>query len=447
MIAAGPGDGTVIEKQTDVTERHLQAATEAVRDIRNGEFVWCHSMAATPYVLLAGLGEHARHHREIQVMQLHTEHSEMLTVPELQGHLKNRCFFVSGSTRRSVNEGRDEFVPIFLSEIPKLFRWREQRVDTAIIQVSPPDKHGNCSLGVSVEATRAAVEMAGRVIAQVNPNMPRVHGDGFIRHSRLHAVVEAESPLPEVPAHTPGKTERQIGRYVSSLVRDGDCLQVGIGDIPDAVLDCLHDRRDLGIHTEMFSDGLLRLYRSGAINNSRKRHYRGQIVGTFVLGSRELYDFVDDNPEVVLLDVEYVNDTHIIRQNDNVVAINGALQVDTTGQVCADSLGTYIYSGVGGQVDFLRGATLSEGGRGIIAMPATAANGSVSRIVPMLTPGAGVVTTRAHAQYVVTEYGIANLWGLSLRERAEALIRIAAPRFQQSLCEDVNRLWKWNLCI
>jgi len=426
---------------------NLEASRNAVSAINDGEFVWCHSMGATPYVLLAGLAEHALQRRDIQLMQLHTEHSEMLTVPEMVGHLKNRCFFVSGATRKSVNDGRDEFVPIFLSEIPKLFRRGEQRVDTALVQVSPPDAHGNCSLGISVEATRAAVEMAGKVIAQINPLMPRVHGEGFIPISRFDAVVEAESPLPEIPSHEPTTVEKQIAANVASLIRDGDCLQMGIGAIPDAVLDCLKNHKNLGVHTEMFSDGLLRLYESGAISNTKKRKYPGRIVSTFVLGSRRLYDFCDDNPEVVLLDTEYVNDIQVIRQNNNVVAINSALQVDTSGQVCADSIGTYIYSGVGGQLDFIRGAALSENGRGIIAMPATAAGGKISRIVPTLTPGAGVVTTRAHAHYVITEYGIANLRGKSLRERAEALIAIAAPEFRQQLCEEVNRLWHWHVAI
>lgn len=426
---------------------HLEGSTRAMASIGDGEFVWCHSMGATPYVLLGGLAEHARQHRDIQLMQLHTEHSEMVAVPELQGHLKNRCFFVSGCTRQSVNEGRDEFVPMFLSEIPKLFRWREQRVDTALVQVSPPDRHGNCSLGISVEVTRAAVEMADKVIAQINPLMPRVHGEGFIPYHRFDAVVEAESPLPEVPHHLPGVVEREIGGHVASLIRDGDCLQMGIGDIPNAVLDCLENHKDLGVHTEMFSDGLLRLYETGAISNRKKRKYPGRIVGTFVLGSRRLYDFCDDNPEVVLVDAEYVNDTQVIRQNKNVVAINSALQVDVTGQVCADSIGTYIYSGVGGQLDFLRGAALSEGGRGIIAMPATAAGGKISRIVPTLSTGAGVVTTRAHAHYIVTEYGIANLRGKSLQERAQALIAIAAPEFRQQLCEQVNKLWRWKVVV
>ena len=436
-----------MEEFEAVLRHYATDAEKTVAGIKDGEFVWCHSMGATPYVLLGGLAEHARRHRDIQLMQLHTEHSEALTVPEMQGHLKNRCFFVGGATRKSVNEGRDEFVPIFLSEIPKLFRWKEQKVDTAIVQVSPPDAHGNCSLGISVEATRAAVEMAGKVIAQINPRMPRVHGEGFVPYRRFDAVLEAESPLPEIPDHEPDDVSRRVGENVASLIRDGDCLQMGIGEIPNAVLGCLTNHRDLGIHTEMFSDGLLRLYEAGAITNTRKRKYPGRIVGTFVLGSQRLYEFCDDNPEVVLLDVEYVNDTQVIRQNSNVVAINSALQVDITGQVCADSIGTYIYSGVGGQVDFIRGAALSEGGRAIIAMPATAGGGKYSRITPVLTAGAGVVTTRAHAQYVITEHGIANLRGKSLRERAEALIAIAAPEFRQELCEEVNKLWKWKLCI
>lgn len=431
----------------DAITKYQQAAASAVSSIGDGEFVWCHSMGATPYVLLGGLAEHARNRKDLQLMQLHTEHSGMLAVPEMQGHLKNRCFFVGASTRKSVNEGRDEFVPIFLSEIPKLFRRGEQRVDTALVQVSPPDAHGNCSLGISVEATRAAVEMAGKVIAQINPLMPRVLGDGFIPIKRFDAVIEAESPLPEIVSGTPGEVETRIGEHVAAMIRDGDCLQMGIGDIPNAVLSCLGNHKDLGIHTEMISDGLVHLYNKGAISNRRKKRFPGRIVSTFALGSRLLYDFCDDNPEMLLLDVEYVNDTHVIRQNRNVVAINSALQVDVTGQVCADSIGTHIYSGVGGQLDFIRGAGLSEGGRGIIAMPATAAGGTVSRIVPTLTTGAGVVTTRAHAHYIVTEYGVANLRGKSLRERAEALIAIAAPQFRQQLCEEVNKLWHWKVFV
>lgn len=424
-----------------VEKAYLEAATSAVSDIADGEFVWCHSMGATPYVLLEGLARHAMSRRDIQLMQLHTEHSEVVTRPELVGHLRNRCFFVGGHTRRTVNEGRDEFVPLFLSEIPKLLRRREQRVDTALIQVSPPDAHGHCSLGISVEATRAALEVAGRVVAQINPAMPRVHGEGFVHRSRFDKVVEADTPLPSIQPAEPDATEQRIGEHVASLIRDGDCLQMGIGNIPNAVLRCLTSHRDLGVHTEMFSDGLIDLYETGAITNRRKRKYPGRIVSTFVLGTRRLYDFVDDNPEVVLLDVEYVNDTHVIRQNNNVVAINSALQVDLSGQICADSLGPKIYSGVGGQVDFMRGAALSEGGRGIIAMPATAAGGTVSRITACLAPGAGVVTTRAHAQYIVTEYGIADLRGRSLRERARALIEIAEPRFREQLAREVSELW------
>ncbi|KJS07031.1 MAG: 4-hydroxybutyrate CoA-transferase [Gammaproteobacteria bacterium BRH_c0] len=424
---------------------HTTAAKQAVSAIRDGEFVWCHSMGATPYVLLGGLVEHARERRDIQLMQLHTEHSEMLTRPDMQGHIKNRCFFVSGCTRKTVNEGRDEFVPIFLSEIPKLFRRGEQRVDTALIQVSPPDAHGNCSLGISVEATRAAVEVAGRVIAQINPEMPRVHGESFVHYSRFDAMIEVQSPLPEIHPSEPGEVERQIGENVASLIRDGDCLQMGIGDIPNAVLKFLAGHKDLGIHSEMFSDGLIDLYNAGAISNSKKRKYPGRIVATFVLGTRRLYDFVDDNPDVVLLDTEYVNDSMIIRQNNNVVAINSALQVDLTGQVCADSIGPQIYSGVGGQVDFIRGAALSEGGRAIIAMPATAAGGTISRISAALTLGAGVVTTRAHTHYVITEYGIANLRGKSLQERARALIAIAAPQFREPLAREVRGLWGYSL--
>jgi len=334
-----------------------------------------------------------------------------------------------------------DYVPVFLSEVPKLFRSAEQPLDAVLIQVSAPDAHGFCSLGLSVEATRAALQVAKKVIAWVNPMMPRTHGDSFVHISRFDRYVEYSSAMPLHRAAKQDEVTQQIGRHVASLIRDGDCLQMGIGAIPDATLSCLGDRRNLGIHTEMFSDGILPLIEQGVITNQNKRKHRGKIVTTFAMGSQKLYDFIDDNPQVVFLDVEYTNDTAVIRQNPQVVAINSALQVDLTGQVCADSLGTKIYSGVGGQMDFVRGAALSEGGRAIIALPATAAAGTVSRISSLLSPGAGVVTTRAHVQYIVTEYGIANLRGKSLNERAQALINIAAPQFRASLTEQARLDW------
>lgn len=419
----------------------VQSAAEAVSVIGNDEVIWCQSMAATPYVLLDALAEVALMRRNLTLLQLHTEKSGALCRPELQGHLRQRAFFVGAATRSAVREGLADYVPIFLSEIPKLFRSGDQPVDAVLVQVSPPDAHGYCSLGISVEATRAALQVANKVIAWVNPNMPRTHGDSFIHVDRFTRYFEQEAPL---PLHKPAEQDEvtmQIGRHVASLIGDGDCLQMGIGAIPDATLACLGDRRDLGIHTEMFSDGVLPLVKAGVINNSRKRKHRGRIVTTFAMGSQALYDFIDDNPEVAFLDVEYTNDTSVIRQNKQVMAINSALQVDLSGQVCADSLGTSIYSGVGGQMDFVRGASLSEGGRSVIALPATACGGKLSRITSVLSPGAGVVTTRAHVHYIVTEFGVANLRAKSLSERAAELVRVAAPQFQEELAREARDVW------
>lgn len=419
----------------------FQSAEQALALIQNGETLWCHSMAATPYSMLNALAKVALEKRDLTLLSLHTEHSQALCAAELQGHLRQRVFFVGGPTRPAVQCGLADYVPAFLSEIPKMLRSGEQQVDTAIIQVSPPDKHGLCSLGISVEATRAAIQSAKKIIAQVNPNMPRTHGDSFVHLSDFDAYVELAS---DIPLHLPAKQDpvtAQIGRNVASLVRDGDCLQMGIGAIPDATLACLGDRQNLGIHTEMFSDGVLPLLAQGVVTNRNKRKHPGKIVTTFAMGSQALYDFVDDNPEVVFLDVAYTNDTSVIRQNPQVMSINSALQVDLSGQVCADSLGTKIYSGVGGQMDFVRGAALSEGGRAVIALPATAAGGTVSRISSLLAPGAGVVTTRAHVHYVVTEYGVANLRAKSLTERAKALINIAAPQFREQLAKAAYQDW------
>lgn len=422
-------------------------AEKALEILSDNDVIWCQSMAATPYKLLQGLAEVALQRRNMTLLQLHTEHSEVLSDPALQGHLRQRAFFVGKSTRAAVNEGLADYVPIFLSEIPKLFRSGEQPLDAVLIQVSAPDAHGNCSLGISVEATRAALQVAKKVIAWVNPMMPRTHGDSFIHLSQIDRFFEetAAMPVHERPAQS--KVTTRIGERVAELINDGDCLQMGIGAIPDATLACLGNHKDLGIHTEMFSDGVLPLVQSGVINNSRKRKHRGRIVTTFAMGSQQLYDFVDDNPQCAFLDVEYTNDTSVIRQNKQVMAINSALQVDVTGQVCADSIGTKVYSGVGGQMDFVRGASLSEGGRSVIALPATACGGTVSRITSLLAPGAGVVTTRAHVHYVVTEYGVANLRARSLTERATALIHIAAPQFREQLARKAYDDWGLKVLI
>ncbi|MFO7551484.1 MAG: acetyl-CoA hydrolase/transferase C-terminal domain-containing protein [Haliea sp.] len=418
--------------------RFVNSAAEAVAAIGSGEFLWSHSMAATPTVLLDAIAARAQELQDVNIMQLHLEHAEALADPALEGHLRNRCFFAGKVTRELINQGRADYVPIFLSEIPKLFRRGEQRVDTAIIQVSKPDHHGNCSLGISVEATAAACEMAGRIIAHINPNMPRTHGDSFINLKRIDYAYAEAAPLILHESREISEVDRQVGEHVASLVEDGSCLQMGIGAIPDAALACLGDRKDLGVHTEMFSDGVLDLLESGVVTNARKKIGRGRVVTSFAMGSRRLYDYVNDNPQVAFLDVEYVNNPVVIAKNRKVMSINSAIQVDLTGQVCADSMGYRIYSGVGGQVDFVQGAMYSDGGKSIIALPSTARHGTVSRLVSAVERGAGVVTTRAQVDYVVTEYGVVELRGRSLTERTAALIGIAHPDFREQLAREAR---------
>lgn len=425
--------------------QHVEHLSQALEVVQDNDIIWCHSMAATPYALLDGLAAIAQQRDNLTLLQLHTERSEALADPALKGHLRQRAFFVGGATRQAVADDLADYVPMFLSEIPKLMRRGEQPVDTVLCQVSPPDKHGYCSLGVSVEATRAALQVAKRKVAWINPAMPRTHGDSFVHIRDFDRTFEQHNPLPIHQRASQNDVTARIGAQVASLIDDGDCLQLGIGAIPDATLACLRQHKNLGIHTEMFSDGVLPLIAEGVINNSNKHKHRGRIVTTFAMGSQALYDFVDDNPDVAFLDVEYTNDTSVIRKNPQVVSINSALQVDLSGQVCADSMGTSIYSGVGGQMDFVRGAALSPGGKAIIALPSTAKGGQISRISSLLSPGAGVVTTRAHVHYIVTEYGIANLRARSLKERAAALIEIAHPKFRAALAEDFFNDWGLRL--
>lgn len=420
-------------------------ALEAVSSIESGEFIWTHSMAATPVALLEGLYEHAKSKKNITVMQLHTEQPAIESPEELEGHLRNRCFFVGAPTRGLVQQGYADYVPIFLSEVPLLFRRNHQKVDTVLVQASPPDKHGMCTLGISVEATKAALEKANKVIAHINPSMPRTHGDGFIPYSSFDTVYWEDRPIHKHLQAKGNEVTDKIGQLIADIVEDRSCLQMGIGAIPDAALKAMGGHKDLGVHTEMFSDGVLELMNKGVINNKYKKKHTGKVVTSFAMGTQRLYDFIDDNPEVAFLDVGYTNSTSVIRQNDRTVAINSALQVDLSGQVCADSMGTKIYSGVGGQMDFIRGASLSEGGKAIIALPSTAKNDTISRISTMLIPGSGVVTTRAHVHYIITEYGIADLYGRSLRERAQALINIAHPNFREELSRDARE--KWGLKI
>ncbi|MBS1911376.1 MAG: acetyl-CoA hydrolase/transferase family protein [Bacteroidetes bacterium] len=410
-----------------------QAAAGAIASF---DRVFIHSVAAAPQQLIHAMTNRAAELRGVEVVHLHTEGEAPYARPELCESFRTRSLFIGPNLRQAVAEGEADYVPVFLSEIPALFRNGILPINVALIHVSPPDEHGYCSLGVSVDATRAAVETADTVIAQVNPHMPRTLGDGQVHVSRITLAVETDEALPEHSAPALTDVERAIGLNVATLVEDGATLQMGIGAIPDAALAALTGHKDLGVHSEMFSDGLLDLVARGNVNGRAKRKHPCKIVGTFVVGSRRLYDFVDDNPEVLLLDVAYVNDAAVIARNPRVTAINSAIEIDITGQVCADSIGTYQYSGVGGQMDFMRGAALSEGGKPIIALPSTTRRGD-SRIVPFLKQGAGVVTTRAHVQWVVTEHGVANLYGRTLRERAQLLVGIAAPEHREALEREV----------
>jgi len=408
------------------------SAEHAVSAIRSGDRVFLHTAAAAPRQLIEAMSARAPELSDVEIVSLHTEGPAPYAEPEAAQSFRLNAMFIGPNVRKAVQEGRADFMPIFLSEIPALFRSGLLPLDVALVQVSPPDRHGYCSLGVSVDVSLAAVQEARYVIAQVNPQMPRSHGDGLLHVSRLDAMVEVDHPLPEAQPAPLGELERAIGRHVASLIDDGSTLQMGIGAIPDAVLASLTSHADLGVHTEMFSDGLIDLVERGVVSNEKKRIHPGKIVATFVVGTRRVYDFLDDNPLVVMLDVAYVNDTAVIRRNHKVVAINSAIEVDLTGQVCADSIGERMYSGVGGQMDFVRGASLSPGGKPIFGLPSTTRRGE-SRIVPVLKEGAGVVTTRAHVHYVVTEYGIANLYGKNLRQRAAAMIDIAHPDHREEL--------------
>lgn len=400
-----------------------------------------HSVAAAPQKLIEAMTARAPELKDVEIVQLHTEGEAPYAKPEHKDSFKINALFVGQNVRKAVNEGRGDYLPIFLSEVPYLFRNKILPLDIAMIQVSPPDKHGFCSLGVSVDASRAAVQSAQKIIAQINPMMPRTHGDSMVHINRFDATTEFEEPLPEYKVGEPGRIEQRIGQYCAELIEDGATLQMGIGAIPNAVLKALKNHKNLGIHTEMFSDGIMELVESGVINNKMKRKHPEKIVSSFLMGSQKLYDFVDDNPQVAMLDVGYVNDTAVIRKNPKVTAINSAIEVDLTGQVCADSIGTYHYSGVGGQMDFIRGASLSVGGKPIIALPSSTGNG-ISRIVPYLKEGAGVVTTRAHVHYVVTEYGVANLYGKNMRQRAKELIDISHPNYREDLEKTAEERFK-----
>jgi acyl-CoA hydrolase len=416
-----------------ITMEQYKSAEEAVKLIGSGNRVFIHGSAATPICLVKALQARHTELNNVELVSITNLGDIEFNKPEYRKSFFFNSLFVSANTREIVNSNDGDYVPIFLSQIPQLFRKKILPIDVALIQVSPPDKHGFCSLGTSVDIAKSAVEMAPIIIAQVNPRMPRTHGDGFLHVKRINAMVLQEADLPEVDYST--KTSQavtQIGKNVASLIEDGATLQMGIGGIPDQVLKNLYNHKNLGIHTEMMSDGIIPLMEKGIINNSLKKLNIGRSVTGFMAGTKKLYDFVNDNPQIRVMDISYVNDTSVIRQNPKATAINSAIEIDLTGQVCADSIGTYQFSGIGGQMDFIRGASLSENGKPIIALPSITSKGA-SRIVSFLKEGAGVVTTRGHVHWVVTEYGIVNLFGKNLKQRGRDLISIAHPNHREEL--------------
>ena len=417
-------------------------AAEAVRHIRSGMRVYIQPGCAEPEALVAALMERAPMVHDVEIVHLLTLGRADYIAPEMVGHFRHNALFIGANVREAVNDGRADYTPVMLSEVEALFESGAMPLNVALIQVSPPEAHGFCSFGVGVDTTLTAAKMADYVIAQVNTEMPRTYGDSFIHVHDLDAIVEANQPLCELPPPEITPMHRAIARNVADLIDDGATLQLGIGGIPDAVLPFLMDRRDLGIHTEMISDNAIPLIEAGIVTGNRKSYKPRKIILGFVLGTKRLFDFVNENPIFEFHPTSYTNDPWLIARNDNMVAVNSCLQIDLTGQVCSDSMGTNFYSGIGGQVDFIRGTARSKGGKPIIALPSTAKDGTVSRIVPMLSPGAGVVTSRGAVRYVVTEYGTAHLHGKSIRQRAEALINIAHPKFRNELYEYCERT-KW----
>jgi acyl-CoA hydrolase len=414
-------------------------AAEAVQVVKSGDRVYLQAAAAAPTVLANALTDRAQELRNVEVCHLHIEGEARYANPELAESFHVNSFFIGSNVRHTLKAGNGSYTPVFLSELPHLFRKNVLPIDVAFIHVSPPDRHGYCSLGVSIEATVAAIENAKIVVAQVNPNMPRTFGDGILHVSEIDYLVEVNTEIyaHEVEPCTP--EENKIGEYIASLIEDRSTLQMGIGSIPNAALRQLTNHKDLGLHTEMFSDGVIDLIEKDVINCNYKGTLRGRVLATFLIGSKRLYEFVNDNPFIEMKESSMVNDTARIRKNPNMVAINSAIEVDLTGQVCADSIGPRMYSGVGGQMDFIRGASLSPGGKAIIALPSITKKGE-SRIVPFLKQGAGVVTTRAHIHYVITEYGIADLYGKTLKQRACELVKIAHPSHRERIDKEYYEL-------
>jgi acyl-CoA hydrolase len=433
--------------QTEYASK-VQTAEQALLAVQSGMRVYIQPGCAEPETLVEALLKRAPYVQNVEVVHLLTLGNADYVKPEMAGHFRHNAMFIGGNVREAVNDGRADYTPTYLSEVEELFESGAMPLDVALIQVSPPDSHGFCSFGVGVDTTLTAARCARHVIAQVNDQMPRTYGDSFIHASKIQVFVDSSRPLCELPKTEITEMHKAIAKNVASLIDDGAVLQTGIGGIPDAVLPYLMDRKDLGVHSELVSDSVIPLIEAGVITGNRKNYKPRKIVVGFVLGTKKLFDFVDNNPIFEFRTTAYANNPITIARNDNMVAINSALQIDLTGQVCSDSIGTHFYSGIGGQVDFLRGASNSKGGKPIIALPSTAKGGTVSRIAPMLSPGAGVVTSRGLIRYVVTEYGVAYLHGKSIRERAKALIEIAHPLFREELyeyCEQTKWLQRHEL--
>lgn len=426
----------------------LTTADEAVKSIKSGDNIVIQPGCACPNELVRALVDRKDELKDVTLYHILIVGSIPYINPGMEKHFKHKAFFIGANTRQAVNEGRAEFIPIFLSEVPLLFKLGRIKSDVALLNVSPPDEHGFCSYGVDVGTIKTPAEKSKIIIAQVNKNMPRALGDSFIHINKINYIVEYDEPIKELPQVDPDTTPEvlavfdKIGKNVADLIEDGSTLQMGIGAIPDSVMKYLHDKKDLGIHTEMFSDGIIDLVEEGIINGEKKTLHPGKIIAGFVLGTQRVYDFIDNNPVIEFHPQEYVNDPFIISKNNKMVAINSAIEVDLTGQVCSDSIGTKFYSGIGGQVDFIRGAAHSEGGKPIIAIPSTTKDDSISRIVPTLKTGAGVVTSRGDVDYIVTEYGAVNLWGKTIQERAKALISIAHPKFRDELTKYAKEVFK-----
>jgi 4-hydroxybutyrate CoA-transferase len=412
----------------------------AVRNIQSNQRLFLTGNCSVPQKILAALVEYAPNLQNVEICQALTVGPADYVAPEMEGHIRVNTMFISGNVRKAVQEGRADFTPVLLSEFPLIFKRGVLPIDVALIHVSPPDEHGFCSLGIEVGLTKSIAESAKMIIAEVNQQMPRTLGDSFIHFSKLSHIVPVDYPLPELPMGDEGHSEvvENIAQYIASLIPDGATMQLGIGAIPDAVLKYLFGKKDLGVHSELFSDGIIDLVDAGVLTNARKTLHPGKIIAGFTLGTQRLYKWVDDNPIIEFHPTEYVNDPFVIAQNERMVAINSAIEIDLTGQICADSIGHKLYSGVGGQLDFIYGASRSKDGVPIIALPSTAKN--FSRIVATLKEGAGVVTTRNHVRYIVTEYGIADLYGKTIKQRAQSLINIAAPQFREELTKQAKEM-------